>query len=89
MSSGNVLQNALVTPPLAVATATAAASLSPDIRIESPKNMTVVQQATFQPYKEVTKPFEMSDFYKYSTKFKQKRAADRNDSHFSIISVLT
>lgn len=72
MSSGNMLQNALISPPLAVATATAAASLSPEIRIESPKNMTIVQQATFQPYKEVTKPFEMSDFYKYSTKFKQK-----------------
>ncbi|XP_002022234.2 putative mediator of RNA polymerase II transcription subunit 26 [Drosophila persimilis] len=65
---GSAIQTALVSPPLAVATA----SLSPDIRIESPKNMTVVQQATFQPYKEVTKPFEMSDFYKYSTKFKQK-----------------
>ncbi|KAH8405262.1 hypothetical protein KR222_000713 [Zaprionus bogoriensis] len=69
---GNALQNALVSPPLSVATATASGSLSPDIRIESPKNMTIVQQATFQPYKEVTKPFEMSDFYKYSTKFKQK-----------------
>lgn len=69
---GSALQNALVSPPLSVATATASGSLSPDIRIESPKNMTVVQQATFQPYKEVTKPFEMSDFYKYSTKFKQK-----------------
>lgn len=43
-----------------------------DIHIESPKNITVVQQAKFQPYKEVTKPFEMSDFYKYSTKFRQK-----------------
>ncbi|GAB0087770.1 hypothetical protein DMENIID0001_021160 [Sergentomyia squamirostris] len=43
-----------------------------EIRIESPKNVTVVQQAKFLPYKEVTKPFEMSDFYKYSTKFRQK-----------------
>lgn len=50
----------------------AVAATSPDIRIESPKNVTVVQQATFLPYKEVTKPFEMSDFYKYSTKFRQK-----------------
>ncbi|XP_068142662.1 probable serine/threonine-protein kinase cdc7 [Drosophila tropicalis] len=65
------VQTALVSPPLAAATAV----LSPDIRIESPKNMTVVQQATFQPYKEVTKPFEMSDFYKYSTKFKQKEGS--------------
>ncbi|XP_075162398.1 stepping stone [Haematobia irritans] len=47
-------------------------ALSPDIRVESPKNVTVVQPATFQPYKEVTKPFEMSDFYKYSTKYRQK-----------------
>lgn len=45
---------------------------SEHIHIESPKNMTVVQQAKFQPYKEVSKPFEMSDFYKYSTKFRQK-----------------
>ncbi|XP_030386052.1 integrator complex subunit 3 homolog [Scaptodrosophila lebanonensis] len=67
-NSNSALQTALVSPPLVVASA----SLSPDIRIESPKNMTVVQQATFQPYKEITKPFEMSDFYKYSTKFKQK-----------------
>ncbi len=43
-----------------------------NIEIESPKNMTVVQPAKFQPYKEESKPFEMSDFYKYSTKFRQK-----------------
>ncbi|XP_017006364.2 myb-like protein AA [Drosophila takahashii] len=72
--NANAIQTALVSPPLTVATA----SLSPEIRIESPKNMTVVQQATFQPYKEVTKPFEMSDFYKYSTKFKQKESGNPN-----------
>ncbi|EDO63562.1 AGAP008413-PA, partial [Anopheles gambiae str. PEST] len=33
-----------------------------DIQMESPKNMTVVQQGKIMPYKEVTKPFEMSDF---------------------------
>lgn len=49
-----------------------------DIRTESPKNMTVIQQAKFQPYKEVTKPFEMSDFYKYSTKFRQKSTSIGN-----------
>ncbi|XP_017040322.1 putative uncharacterized protein DDB_G0271606 [Drosophila ficusphila] len=74
LGHGNAVQTALVSPPLTVATA----SLSPEIRIESPKNMTVVQQATFQPYKEVTKPFEMSDFYKYSTKFKQKEGGNPN-----------
>lgn len=45
---------------------------SSEIHVESPKNVTVVQQAKFQPYKEVSKPFEMADFYKYSTKFRQK-----------------
>jgi hypothetical protein len=44
-----------------------------DIQTESPKNMTVVQQGKIMPYKEVSKPFEMSDFYKYSTKFRQKQ----------------
>ncbi|XP_037051114.1 dual specificity protein kinase splA isoform X1 [Bradysia coprophila] len=43
-----------------------------NIEVESPKNMTVVHPAKFQPYKEESKPFEMSDFYKYSTKFRQK-----------------
>lgn len=42
------------------------------IRFESPKNITVIQQAKFRPYKEISKPFEMADFYKYSTKFRQK-----------------
>lgn len=46
-----------------------------EIQVESPKNVTIVQPAKFQPYKEVTKPFEMSDFYKYSTKFRQKTAS--------------
>lgn len=48
---------------------------SAEIQVESPKNVTIVQPAKFQPYKEVSKPFEMSDFYKYSTKFRQKTAS--------------
>ncbi|XP_065360077.1 putative mediator of RNA polymerase II transcription subunit 26 [Calliphora vicina] len=71
-SNTNLAHSATPTPPLA-------AALSPDIRIESPVNMTVVQPATFQPYKEVTKPFEMSDFYKYSTKFRQKENNNNNN----------
>ncbi|XP_063995966.1 uncharacterized protein LOC135173178 [Diachasmimorpha longicaudata] len=31
----------------------------------------------YQPYREVTKPFEMSDFYKYSTKFRKKNEANQ------------
>ncbi|GLV37713.1 stepping stone [Carabus blaptoides fortunei] len=37
-----------------------------------PKNCTVVQAGQCKPYREVTKPFEMSDFYKYSTKFRER-----------------
>lgn len=40
--------------------------------LSSPQNCTVVQPGKYQPYKEVTKPFEMSDFYKYSTKFRKR-----------------
>ncbi|CAG9816850.1 unnamed protein product [Phaedon cochleariae] len=36
-----------------------------------PKNCMVVQAGHCKPYHEETKPFEMSDFYKYSTKFKK------------------
>ncbi|KAL1455246.1 hypothetical protein WDU94_009355 [Cyamophila willieti] len=46
----------------------------PDVVVpyESPKNQTVIQVGKFQPYREISKPFEMSDFYKYSTKFRRK-----------------
>ncbi|XP_022900788.1 uncharacterized protein [Onthophagus taurus] len=42
-----------------------------------PKNCTVVLAGHVKPYHEETKPFEMSDFYKYSTKFKNA-AGDKN-----------
>lgn len=48
---------------------------SAEIQVESPKNMTVVEPMKYYPYKEQIKPFEMSDFYKYSTKFRQKTAS--------------
>ncbi|XP_066997359.2 uncharacterized protein sstn [Anabrus simplex] len=41
------------------------------VPFESPKNIMVVQAGKWQPYREVTKPFEMADFYKYSTKFRK------------------
>ncbi|XP_015599546.1 uncharacterized protein LOC107269803 [Cephus cinctus] len=43
-----------------------------EVPLESPKNCTIVQAGKYQPYREVTKPFEMSDFYKYSTKFRKR-----------------
>ncbi|KAJ9577028.1 hypothetical protein L9F63_006376 [Diploptera punctata] len=47
------------------------------VPFESPKNHTVVQAGKWQPYREVTKPFEMADFYKYSTKFRKNQAAQQ------------
>lgn len=49
-----------------------------------PKNCTVVQAGVCKPYHEETKPFEMSDFYKYSTKFKkspQKQESSETVAH--------
>ncbi|XP_072933207.1 uncharacterized protein sstn [Epargyreus clarus] len=49
--------------------------LSPSaVSLDSPKNLTVIEQGKCIPYREETKPFEMSDFYKYSTKFRQNTA---------------
>lgn len=45
------------------------------VSLESPKNLTVIEQGKCIPYREETKPFEMSDFYKYSTKFRQANAS--------------
>ncbi|XP_034188901.1 stepping stone [Osmia lignaria lignaria] len=42
------------------------------IILGSAQNCTIVQAGKYQPYREVTKPFEMSDFYKYSTKFRKR-----------------
>ncbi|XP_043232582.1 FERM domain-containing protein 4A-like isoform X2 [Amphibalanus amphitrite] len=39
---------------------------------EAPRNQTIIQPGTFQPYRETSKPFEMSDFYKYSTKYRRQ-----------------
>lgn len=49
----------------------------------SSQNCTIVQAGKYQPYREITKPFEMSDFYKYSTKFR-KRNENSGQSQISI-----
>lgn len=46
------------------------------IPLHSPTNHTIVHPGKYQPYREVTKPFEMSDFYKYSTKFRKSKEAN-------------
>ena len=41
------------------------------VPFESPQNQTLITPGQFRPSREVTKPFEMSDFYKYSTRFRK------------------
>ncbi|XP_012265905.2 uncharacterized protein LOC105691777 [Athalia rosae] len=55
-----------------------------DRMLESPKNCTVVQAGKYQPYREVTKPFEMSDFYKYSTKYRKRNENANNQAQSPI-----
>ncbi|XP_031832395.2 stepping stone [Nomia melanderi] len=50
------------------------------IRLGSSQNCTIVQAGKYQPYREVTKPFEMSDFYKYSTKFRKRNEGNGQNS---------
>ncbi|XP_041982692.1 uncharacterized protein LOC121735800 [Aricia agestis] len=54
------------------------------VSLESPKNLTVIEQGKCIPYREETKPFEMSDFYKYSTKFRQANAQKPSGSNHHI-----
>lgn len=43
-----------------------------------PRHGTLIQAGHCKPYHEETKPFEMSDFYKYSTKFNKSPTKQRN-----------
>lgn len=52
----------------------------------SPDICTIVQAGKYQPYREVTKPFEMSDFYKYSTKYrKRNETATTTNNQTSVV----
>lgn len=59
-------------------------TISPTNSLYAPDspNVTVVQEGGMvQPYREEEKPFEMSDFYKYSTKFRQKQMTGNNKAN--------
>lgn len=43
---------------------------------ESPQNHMIISAGTYQPSREVTKPFEMADFYKYSTKYRRQSSSN-------------
>lgn len=40
---------------------------------ESPKNMEIISPGKWEPYREVSKPFETSDIYKYSAKYRHQQ----------------
>ncbi|KAK7070656.1 FERM domain-containing protein 4A, partial [Halocaridina rubra] len=46
------------------------------IPYESPRNHMIISAGTYQPSREITKPFEMSDFYKYSTKYRRQNSGN-------------
>lgn len=64
-------QSVMLSPTGSQSTLSPRSQTSNDVPFESPKNCTVVESGKWIPYREVSKPFEMSDFYKYSTKFRQ------------------
>lgn len=46
---------------------------SPQLQMESPLNVTIIQEGSWKPYKEEIKSYEISDFYKYSEKYRQQQ----------------
>lgn len=49
------------------------------IQVESPKNVTIIQEGSWKPYKEEIKSYEISDFYKYSQKYRQQQQQKQNN----------
>lgn len=45
----------------------------------------MVQVGKWQPYREISKPFEMSDFYKYSTRFRKPSSTNSNNPSPDVI----
>lgn len=48
------------------------------IQAESPLNVTIIQEGSWKPYKEEIKSYEISDFYKYSEKYRQQHNQQKN-----------
>lgn len=52
---------------------------SPQLQVESPLNVTIIQEGSWKPYKEEIKSYEISDFYKYSEKYRQQQQQQRSN----------
>ena len=48
---------------------------------ESPKNMEIISPGKWEPYREISKPFETSDIYKYSAKYRQQQQQQQQQHH--------
>jgi hypothetical protein len=51
------------------------------IQVESPLNVTIIQEGSWKPYKEEVKSYEISDFYKYSEKYRQQQQQQQQKSN--------
>lgn len=50
------------------------------IQVESPKNVTIIQEGSWKPYKEEIKSYEISDFYKYSQKYRLQQQQQQQNN---------
>ena len=53
---------------------------APPLQVESPKNVTIIQEGSWKPYKEEIKSYEISDFYKYSQKYRQQQQQQKQNN---------
>lgn len=55
------------------------------VAFESPKNLELISAGKWEPYREVSKPFETSDIYKYSAKYQrgQQAAISTTKAHYT------
>lgn len=51
------------------------------VPFESPKNLEMIAPGKFEPYREISKPFETSDIYKYSAKYRQQQQNQTKGSY--------
>lgn len=50
-------------------------------QVESPLNVTIIQEGSWKPYKEEVKSYEISDFYKYSEKYRQQQQHQKSNAN--------
>lgn len=57
-----------------------------NVPYETPQNQVIITQGQFQPYREITKPYELADYYKYSTKVRKQSQSSAKSETGSIVS---